>query len=81
MAEYQWINRETCVAAIEGREDDGPYSYVPSLAAGIVFCVLFGISLILHTFTSIRYRMWWQIVFAVGALGKSCCGKTGYFKY
>jgi hypothetical protein len=38
------------------------------LGAGIAFCILFGISMLLHTFTSVRTRTWWQIVFAVGAL-------------
>ncbi|KAE8442669.1 hypothetical protein EG329_002967 [Mollisiaceae sp. DMI_Dod_QoI] len=60
------VNREICVAPIEGQE--GPYGYTPSLAAGIVFCALFGFAMLLHTFTSVRYRVWWQLVFTVGAL-------------
>ncbi len=63
------VNREICVAPIEGQE--GPYGYTPSLAAGIVFCALFGFAMLLHTFTSVRYRVWWQLVFTVGALSKT----------
>jgi hypothetical protein len=62
------VDRLTCVALIPGVGT--PYGYDPSLAAGIVFCVLYAISLLLHTFISIRYRVWWQLVFAVGALSK-----------
>jgi RTA1 like protein len=60
------INRNICVAPIPGHTST--YGYDPSLAAGISFCVLFGLSMLLHTFTSIRYRTWWQLVFTVGAL-------------
>jgi hypothetical protein len=60
------IDRKICVAQIAGHE--GLYGYDPSMAVGIVFCVLFGMSMLLHIFTSFRYRVWWQMVFAVGAL-------------
>lgn len=63
------VDRVNCVAYIDGI--DGPYGYTPRFAAGVVFCVLFGISMLLHTYTSVRYRTWWQLVFAVGALGMS----------
>lgn len=62
------VNRDICVRQYPIAGQAGPYGYKPSLAAGITFCVLFGIPLILHTFTSIRSRIWWQTVFAVGAL-------------
>jgi len=62
------IDRKKCVAQIPGLK--GIYGYDPSLAAGIVLCVLFGSSMLLHTFTAVRYRVWWQIVLAVGALCK-----------
>ncbi|KAI9744735.1 MAG: hypothetical protein M1818_001660 [Claussenomyces sp. TS43310] len=45
----------------------GPYHYRPSLAAGIVFCVLFGASLTAHAIQAYRARRWWQYTFAVGA--------------
>jgi hypothetical protein len=60
------INRNICVHPIPGRKST--YGYDPSLAAGIVFCALFGLSMLLHTFASIRYRTWWQLVFSIGAL-------------
>jgi hypothetical protein len=66
MADTRFIDRNICVAPIHGHTST--YGYTPSLGAGIAFCVLFGLSMLLHTFTSIRYRTWWQLVFTVGAL-------------
>lgn len=66
MVVTKFIDRNICIAPIPGRKST--YGYTPSLGAGIAFCVLFGLSMILHTFTSIRYRTWWQFVFTVGAL-------------
>jgi len=60
------INRDICVAPING--NTGVHGYDPSLAAGLAFCVLFGLSMLAHTFTSFRYRTWWQLVFSVGAI-------------
>ncbi|KAG4438072.1 hypothetical protein IFR05_006438 [Cadophora sp. M221] len=58
--------RTACYAQVAGFE--GPYGYQPSLVAGIIFSALFSISMVLHTITTIRNRLWWQIIFAVGAL-------------
>ncbi|KAG9520557.1 RTA1-domain-containing protein, partial [Aureobasidium melanogenum] len=44
------------------------YGYVPSLAAGVVYCVLFGLSMIAHTFQAVKTRALWNLVFAVGCL-------------
>ncbi|KKK23575.1 hypothetical protein ARAM_001314 [Aspergillus rambellii] len=44
------------------------YGYRPSLAAGIVFCALFGVSMILHTVQATFQRTWWCYVFSVGCL-------------
>lgn len=46
------------------------YGYVPSLGAGIAFCVLFGISMILHTAQMCWKRTWWTSVFSIGCIGK-----------
>ena len=54
------------------------YGYVPSLAAGIVYCALFGLSMLAHVYQTIRYRSWWTFVFAVGALSK-CPLETSSF--
>lgn len=43
------------------------YGYVPSLAAGIIFVSLFGISLSMHIAQATWMRMWWAYLFAVGA--------------
>ncbi|THZ35960.1 RTA1-domain-containing protein [Aureobasidium pullulans] len=44
------------------------YGYVPSLAAGIVYCVLFGLSMFFHVFQTIKTRALWNLVFAIGCL-------------
>lgn len=41
---------------------DTQYGYVPSLAAGVIFVTLFGISLFLHIAQSTWYRSWWGYV-------------------
>jgi len=43
------------------------YGYVPSLAPGVVFCVLFGISCIGHIIQTSQKHAWWFYVFAIGA--------------
>jgi hypothetical protein len=47
-----------------------PYDYVPSLAAGIAFCALFGISMLAHVYQGYWAQMWWCYVFSIGCLGK-----------
>lgn len=54
------------------------YGYVPSLAAGIVFSTLFGLSMIAHTVQFIWTRWWWCSVFSIGALGKLVVTLTYY---
>ncbi|EAW09655.1 RTA1 domain-containing protein [Aspergillus clavatus NRRL 1] len=44
------------------------YGYQPSMAAGIVFCVLFGLSMIVHTVQFAWKRTWWCCVFSIGCL-------------
>ncbi|GME64081.1 putative rta1 domain protein [Neofusicoccum parvum] len=44
------------------------YDYVPHLSAGIVFCVLFGISMAGHIVQGVRKRQWTSYVCATGAL-------------
>ncbi|KAJ5795558.1 uncharacterized protein N7518_004098 [Penicillium psychrosexuale] len=55
-----------CPAYIEGVGTS--YGYIPSLGAGIAFCTLFGLSLIIHTIQFIWKRQWWASVFSVGCL-------------
>ncbi|KAL4873467.1 hypothetical protein BDV12DRAFT_208480 [Aspergillus spectabilis] len=58
--------RTGCGAYIEGFET--PYGYAPSLAAGVVFLVLFSITMIGQTVQMIWKRTWWCSVFAIGSL-------------
>ncbi len=50
-------------------QNAGPYGYQPSLAAGIVFTLLFAISAIAHGVEGTRARRWWQHTFTIGAMG------------
>ncbi|KAF5627408.1 RSB1-integral membrane transporter [Fusarium sp. NRRL 52700] len=58
--------RSGCQSLIDGI--DTSYGYVPSLGAGITFCVLFGLSLFGHFVQFIRKRQWTSFAFGVGAL-------------
>ncbi|KAJ5103076.1 RTA1-domain-containing protein [Penicillium argentinense] len=42
------------------------YGYVPSEAAGMVFCALFGLSIVAHVIQFSWKRTWWCSVFAIG---------------
>ncbi|KAF2137940.1 uncharacterized protein K452DRAFT_216069, partial [Aplosporella prunicola CBS 121167] len=55
-----------CHAYIEGIDTN--YGYVPSEAAGAVFLALFGVSMLAHTYQTVRTRSWWTLVFSIGAL-------------
>lgn len=46
------------------------YQYDPSLAAAIIFLVIFAASAVLHTWQIIRTKNWYFIPFLVGTLGK-----------
>ncbi|CAL00643.1 sphingoid long-chain base transporter RSB1 [Aspergillus awamori] len=67
-AEYEFKKQLTygCHAKIDGYGTS--YGYVPSLAAGIVFCVLFGLSMLLHTLQLVWKRTWWCSVFVLGCI-------------
>ncbi|KAG4263681.1 hypothetical protein FPRO04_11342 [Fusarium proliferatum] len=58
--------RKGCHAYIAGTHTS--YGYVPSTAAGIVFCILFGLSTIIHLIQLGRSRTWWCSVFVIGGL-------------
>ncbi|KAL4743417.1 RTA1 like protein-domain-containing protein [Aspergillus similis] len=55
-----------CHAYIDGIGT--PYGYVPSLAAGIAFLVLFGLTMVGQAIQFAWKRTWWCAVFAVGSL-------------
>ncbi|KAJ6182599.1 hypothetical protein N7485_001241 [Penicillium canescens] len=44
------------------------YGYVPTKGAGMAFCILFGLSMLAHTFQFCWKRTWWCSVFAIGCL-------------
>lgn len=48
---------------------DTSYGYRPSLAAGVVFTVLFTLSTVVHMYQLVSTRAWWQVVFVVGGVG------------
>ena len=49
------------------------YHYHPHLAAGVVFCIAFGLALIAHSVQFVRFRRWTSVLFTVGALSKYLC--------
>lgn len=55
-----------CYALIDGYGT--AYGYQPSLAAGIVFLALFGLSMLAHTVQMTWTRTWWCAVFSVGCI-------------
>ncbi|KAF4254965.1 hypothetical protein KXW98_004865 [Aspergillus fumigatus] len=65
-AELREQLRNSCHPLIDGI--DTAYGYRPSLAAGVVFCTLFGLSMILHTVQFAWKRTWWCCVFSIGCL-------------
>ncbi|KAF5663236.1 RTA1 domain-containing protein [Fusarium heterosporum] len=52
------------------------YHYNPSMAAAVVFIVVFAISSILHTYQLVRARTWYFIPFLIGCLFE-CVGYVG----
>ncbi|KAI9817373.1 MAG: hypothetical protein M1832_004680 [Thelocarpon impressellum] len=44
------------------------YGYPPSLAAGITFCALFGVTTAVHVVQTVWKREWWTVLFSLGAL-------------
>ena len=56
-----------CKAYVEGY--DTSYGYIPTKAAGIAFCVLFGLSMFVHVAQFCWKRTWWCSLFSIGCLG------------
>ncbi|KAI4175860.1 MAG: hypothetical protein LQ343_001474 [Gyalolechia ehrenbergii] len=46
------------------------YGYTPSLAAGIVFVILFGIATTAQLAQTVISRRWWLLVFVLGGIGE-----------
>ncbi|PWY92472.1 RTA1-domain-containing protein [Aspergillus heteromorphus CBS 117.55] len=67
-AEYKFKQQlgEGCHALVDGYGTS--YGYTPSLAAGIVFCSLFGVSMLIHFAQMVWKRQWWCIVFILGCI-------------
>jgi hypothetical protein len=63
-----------CHAAIPGIEN--AYHYSPSLAAGVVFSVLFGLSFLLHSVRAVQYKRWGSYCLIIGAVVE-CIGWAG----
>jgi hypothetical protein len=63
-----------CHAYIPGI--DTAYGYVPTFAAGIVYCVLFGAAFCIQLFRGVKYRRWTCYCLLVGSLVE-CIGWAG----
>lgn len=76
---------EGCQEFIPGLQN--AYGYVPSLAAGIVFCVIFALTGAGHLFRSVQKRRWTSYLFTisstielVGWIGRTWSSKCPYNK-
>lgn len=49
--------------------DEPTYGYRPSLAAGIIFTILFTASTSAHVYQLVLTRTWWLTVFVIGGFG------------
>ncbi|KAI1385129.1 RTA1 like protein [Hypoxylon trugodes] len=67
IVEWNFFDRESAIMA-----DDAPtfvfYLYKPSMAAAIIFIILFSISALLHVKVLIQKRTWYFIPFVIGCL-------------
>ena len=56
------------------------YDYIPSKAAGIAFCILFGLTMVGHIVQLSWKRMWWCSVFAIGSAGMNLFFPPYYYQ-
>ena len=49
------------------------YRYAPSLASAVIFCILFLLTTLLHTYQMIRRRIWFMIPLVVGGYCELLC--------
>lgn len=47
------------------------YNYQPSMAAAVIFTILFGSSTLFHSFQMLKGRTWFMIPFLIGGICKS----------
>lgn len=60
------------LSARDGSNSQGQYyNYQPSMAAAIIFIILFGVATSLHFVQMIRSRVWFMIPFVIGGICKS----------
>ena len=64
-------NPNGCVAWSPSTFGTSVYGYRPSFDLGVIFCTLFGVSLLLHSGQTLCKKQWWLLVFVLGALSKS----------
>ncbi|KAJ5692836.1 RTA1-domain-containing protein [Penicillium macrosclerotiorum] len=55
-----------CKAYVEGVSTS--YGYIPTKGAGIAFCILFGLSMVLHIIQFCWKRAWWCSLFSIGCM-------------
>ena len=62
---------EKLVVGCHAYRSDYPtsYDYIPSKGAGVVFCLLFGITFVAHVVQFTWKKTWWCSVFAIGSAG------------
>lgn len=47
------------------------YGYYPSVAANAIFCVIFGLCMVVQLFQGIKYKSWaFMVAMSIGSLGE-----------
>ena len=62
--------RGTGCVAYNPAAKEPTYGYVPDMASGIAFSIVFGLIMIAHFGQTIFYRKWWYLSFGIGALSE-----------
>lgn len=55
----------------DGLSDFKFYYYSPSMAAAVIFIILFGVATALHTVQMFRTKTWFLVPFVIGGICKS----------
>ena len=67
---YDLKTRDTGCVAFNPDAKLPTYGYDPTLAPGIVFSVVFGLTMLAHFAQTIQHRKWWYLSFGIGALSE-----------
>ena len=67
---FSLVTRSTGCVAFDPDAKLPTYGYDPTLAPGLVFSVVFGVTMLAHFAQAIQYRKWWYLTLGIGALSE-----------